>query len=148
MTKQIYTYSRGNIDTGGSDMELFTGGYTGLIFTKSTNIGLTLKMWSEGDDSIVPVSGSIVGLGLGYGDKLFANGVGSLAITFWGELESIYRIVNTDELEVLVGGQITFGQSGNALGGLSISSNVPVWVKPGIYADRAYSLNSSNQVTW
>lgn len=129
-------------------MELFTGGYTGLIFTKSTNVGLTLKMWSEGDDAIVPISGSIVGLGLGYGDKLFANGVGSLAITFWGELESIYRIINTNQLEVIVGGQIRFGLSGNAVGGLDITRNIPIWVKPGVYSDREYIIDSNNLVLW
>jgi hypothetical protein len=145
--KGIYTYSRGSINASGIDKTLFTGGKEGLIVTAVTNLGLTLKLRAAGDNLPVTITGSLVGLGLGYGDKLIANGVGSLAVTFYGSLESTIQIVNTNQLEVLVGSQVTFANSGT-VGTTQVTANTPVWLKPGIYTNQAFIINSDNTVTW
>lgn len=145
--KNIYTYSRGSINTGGVDKILLTGGKEGLIFTAVTNLGLTLKLWAEGDDLPVTLTGSPVGLGLGWGDRLLANGTGSLAVTFWGSLDSTVQIVNTNQLEVIVGSPVEFAKSGT-VGGVAVSTSNPVWIKPGIYTNYAFSLDANGKVTW
>jgi hypothetical protein len=145
--KNIYTYSRGSITTSGVDKTLFTGGREGLIVTAVTNLGLTLKLWAEGDNLPVTLTGSLVGLGLGWGDKLLANGTGSLAVTFWGSLDSTVQIVNTNQLEVIVGAPVDFAKAGT-VGGVAVSASSPIWMRPGIYTDYAFSLDANGKVIW
>jgi len=145
--KGIYTYSRGNLDTQASDLNLFTAGKEGLIFTAESRLGVDLKLKSGFDNSVVTYTGSIVGSGLGYGDSLLANGTGSLVVTFWGSLETTARIVNTSDLEVIVGSLVRFGNNGT-VGTNTVTTDVGgSWVLPGLYSDHTYSINNGI-VTW
>ena len=144
MVKMIMSYSR-VIDTQGSDQIIFTGGQQGLLFTFSEQSGLTIKITPSSGGTIT-TSGVLTGSGLSFGDSLVVNGVGHLMASMWGELREYYRLVNTNQLEVIVGSPVTVGSSGT-IGGNTVVSGDTVVLPAGIYDDNNYSINYPT-VTW
>lgn len=144
MVKTIMSYSR-VIDTQGLDQILFTGGQQGLLFTASEQSGLTIKITPSSGGTII-TSGVLTGSGLGFGDSLVVNGVGHLMASMWGELQEYYRLVNTNQLEVIVGSPVTVGSSGT-IGNYTVVSGDTVVLPAGIYDDNTYSINYPT-VTW
>ena len=144
MVKRIMSYSR-VIDTQGVDQILFTGGQQGVLFTASEQSGLTIKI-SPSAGGTITTSGVLTGSGLAFGDNLVVNGVGHLVVSMWGELQEYYRIVNVNQLEVIVGSPVTVGSSGT-IGGYTASSGQEVWIPAGIYSDNDYFINHPN-VIW
>lgn len=144
MVKMIMSYSR-VIDTQGSDQILFTGGQEGLLFTSSEQSGLTIKITPSSGGTIT-TSGVLTGSGLSFGDSLVVSGVGHLMASMWGDLREYYRLVNTNQLEVIVGSPVTVGSSG-MIGNYTVVSGETVRIPAGIYDDNNYSINYPT-VTW
>ena len=144
MVKTIMSYSR-VIDTQGVDQTLFTGGPQGLLFTASEQSGLTIKITPSSGGTIT-TSGILTGAGLGFGDSLVVNGAGYLVTAMWGELREYYRLVNTNQLEVIVASSVTVGSSG-MIGAYPAVSGEAIFVPAGIYSDNNYSINYPT-VTW
>ena len=144
--KEILTYTRAAINTS-TDLDLFTAGVSGVLFTAVAAAGLTLKV-KPARGGVLLLPSNPVGAGLGFGDTLAVTGVGDILLTMWGELELTYRI-NGTALEVLVATPINFTQTGSAAG-TTITANKPIVIKPGLYVDRAYRLVSATDrsVTW
>lgn len=140
------SYSR-VIDTLGVDVTLFSGGNQGVLFTASEQNGLTIKIAPSSGGSIT-TSGILTGSGLSLNDSLVVNGAGHLILSMWGELNDYYRIVNTDQLEVIVGSPVIFNRFGT-VGGISVTSDAAgFWIPAGVYSDHDYSISGSGVVTW
>ncbi len=144
MVKRIMSYSR-VIDTQGGDQTLFTGGPQGVLFTASEQSGLSIKI-SPSAGGTITTSGVLTGSGLAFGDSLIVNGVGHLVVSMWGELQEYYRLVNTNQLEVIVGSPVTVGTPGT-IGAYTAVEGQEVWVPAGIYDDNNYSIDYPT-VTW
>lgn len=144
MVKRMMSYAR-VIDTLGVDQTLFTGGQQGLMFTAAEQSGLSITVIPVTGGTI-PISGGLIGSGLSYRDSLVVNGAGHLMVTMWGELHEYYRIVNSNQLEVIVGSPVNVGTSGT-IGTYSTSEGEDVWIPAGIYTDNNYSINYPT-VTW
>lgn len=144
MVKRIMSYSR-VIDTQGTDKTLFTGGQQGLLFIASEQSGLTIKI-SPSAGGTITTSGELIGSGLAFGDSLVVNGVGHLMVSMWGELQEYYRLVNTNQLEVIVASPVTVESSGT-IGTYTVVSGETVVLPAGIYDDNNYSINYPT-VTW
>lgn len=139
------SYSR-VLDTSGSDQTLFTGGQQGVLFTAFEQSGFTVKINPSSGGSIT-TAGLLTGSGLSFGDSLVVNGSGHILLSMWGELSQYYRIVNTNQLEVIVGSPIIVAKTGT-IGSIETTQGESVWIPAGIYSDNTYSLNSSLEVTW
>ena len=144
MVKRIMSYSR-VIDTQGVDQTLFTGGQQGVLFTTSEQSGLTIKI-SPSAGGLIATSGVLTGSGIAFGDSLVVNGTGHLVVSMWGELQEYYRLVNANQLEVIVGSPVTVGSTGS-IGSYSTTAGQELWIPAGIYTDNNYSVNYPT-VTW
>lgn len=144
MVKRIMTYSR-VIDTQGADQAIFTGGQQGVLFTASEQSGLTIKV-SPSAGGIITTSGVLTGSGIAFGDSLLVNGIGHLVVSMYGELQEYYRLVNSNQLEVIIGSPVSVGSSGT-IGGYTATEGQDVWIPAGIYTDNDYSI-TYNTVTW
>jgi hypothetical protein len=145
MTKRIMSYSR-VIDTQGSDQTLFSGGQQGVLFTAFEQSGLSVKI-NPSTGGVITTSGLLTGSGLSFGDNLVVNGAGHIILSMWGELSQYYRLVNTNQLEVIVGSPIVVAKTG-LIGSVSTTTGLVSWVPAGIYTDHTYSINSSLEVSW
>jgi len=141
--KQILTYSNFNINA--TDINLFTAGTEGLIFTASASIGISFKIQAPNGGGTMVISGDLIGKGLGYGHSLLASGNGDVHLTMYGTLSEYYRIINTDELEVVVGYPVPFNENGSD-GSYTFSSGETTWLPQGVYTGNSYSLDGNNLV--
>lgn len=143
--KRILSYSR-VINTDGEDNELFTCGPQGLIFVGINSTGLNFKL-SLSSGGVIPFSENSIGFGMSFGDTLIANGDGHVYISMWGELREYYRLVNLDNLEVIVGSPIPVDSIGQ-IGDIPSDRSKPIWVPANIYTDNKYSIDDEGVVTW
>lgn len=143
--KRLLSYAR-VINTNGIDNELFTCGPQGIIFLAVNVTGLTFNI-SLSSGGVIPFSPNSIGSGMSFGDKLIANGDGYVHISMWGELQEYYRIVNVNNLEVIVGSPIPVASVGS-IGNIPIDSNKTIWVPANVYEDNVYSIDNEGVVTW
>lgn len=141
--KQILTYSNFNINA--TDLNLFTAGPEGLIFTASASIGVSFKIQAPNGGGTMVLSGDLIGKGLGYGHSILASGNGDVHLTMYGTLEEYYRVINTDELEVVVGYPVPFNSNGTD-GSYTFTTGNTTWLPQGVYTGNSYSLDGNNSV--
>lgn len=143
--KRLLSYSR-VINTNGIDNELFTCGPLGITFLAVNVSGLTFKL-SLSSGGVIPFSENSIGFGMALGDTLLVNGDGYVHISMWGELREYYRLVNSNNLEVIIGSPIPVASEGQ-IGNIRSDLNKPIWVPANIYDDNVYSIDDEGVVTW
>lgn len=143
--KQILTYSNFNVD--GLNINLFTAGHQGLIFTQARFSGLTLAQTAPNSGGSMPMSGDLIGQGLGFGHSLVASGTGSITVTMYGELQEYYRIINSSQLEVIVGYPVPF-QTNGVISGYTTVVGEATWLPQGVYTGYTFSVNANNEVLY
>lgn len=143
--KQILTYSNFNIN--GTSVPLFTAGQQGLLFTQARLTGLTLVQQAPNSGGTMAMTGDLIGQGMGFGHTLLATGNGDISVTFYGELDEYYRLVNTDQLEVIVGYPVPFSTSGTTSGYTTTAGEV-TWLPQGVYSGHSFAIDGNGDVSY